>query len=438
MTVYQPPMPMNGMDAFMQGMQQSQAMWDSFMNNKLRPYQVELLKAQAQEAQGKALAQQMGARFLQGLTSPGGSQQEEPLTGTQTPGGFDTSGNQVNYNTATTPITQTNNAPATPISQNNDVYAPTQMPPAAQAQVANTNQQIAAQQTENIPANLGQVKVIHPGDPKLYGYDKAAEQGIEINVGGVKLNPKAEETTENGYTTKRWPSGKVTVERAVGETPTEKGQREVGEKKQEAENAAHAAATQEFEKENVKNYQAGQIAKNDINALKETISAPNYKNLAGSLEGYALNAQPMGIPLGAVLAKVAPGKFKPEDLDLLGQANTHMGNVVLHVGQQFKGPFKQLINGLITQMKPNVNDPYEVQQGKVRALEVANELGQRQTELYDKHLKDGMSPIQAMAATDKELPYSKIKQEVETAAKPSKEEYEYKEINGVLHRRRKA
>lgn len=441
-------MPMNAMDAFWKGMNNSQSMFDSFMRNKMTPYQIKLLEAQAEEAKGKAYGERMAGQHFQNLTDPTQQSQpsEEPLTGTQTLGGFDKNGSQVNYNTATTPVSNSMqsqsgadnsaypepNSQPTPgqtyrnsMNQPDDTHALTTMPPESQTQAK-----------ADLPAGIGQEKIIVAGDPSKYPLDEAAKRGESMNYHGVDIKPTIDEKTENGYTTKRHPSGKVTISRSIGETEAEKGNRVVSEKKQEDENSANIEVAKDFEKENVKSYQNGVTAKNDIDALQDTISQPHYKNIAGSLEGYALNAHPLGIPVGAILAKVAPGKFTPEDLDLIGTTNTQMGNVVLNVGSQFKGPFKQLINGLINGMKPNVNDPIEVQEGKIRALKVANELGQQQTVLYDKYLKKtGGNAIKAMEMTSKELPYKKIKEEIESARKSK--EGDYKMINGVLHKRKK-
>ncbi len=60
------PMPENGIDSFNKGMAASQAMWDSMMANKMRPYQQQLLKAQSEEAQGKGAQANMIAKLLQG------------------------------------------------------------------------------------------------------------------------------------------------------------------------------------------------------------------------------------------------------------------------------------------------------------------------------------------------------------------------------------
>lgn len=58
------PMPQTGMDAFLQGLTTSQSMFNSIMENKLNPYKAQLMKSQAQEAQGKAQESQMWSNLF--------------------------------------------------------------------------------------------------------------------------------------------------------------------------------------------------------------------------------------------------------------------------------------------------------------------------------------------------------------------------------------
>lgn len=409
------PMPMNGMDAFMSGMQSSQAMFDSMMKNKMTPYQIELLKAQALEAQGKAKAEGMAGDYIQNLMNPGMNRPSinEPLTGTETPGGFDNSGNQIKYNTARIPVGES--------SSSSDVDRESWNLPKEYKPSVNDNgaplsiddgypiHSIAEKESSNLNNNaqLGQEKVIFAGDSSKYQQDEAAKQGLEMNVGGISIKPKIERKTENGYEITTWPSGKKTISKV--------GQNE--EEKQLSEAKGKAAAK---ELENVVTTQAStQGISTSLEGLKDLMKNPRYKNIAGTAEAYALNLKPFGLPVGAGLSKAFPNKFPKEDLDLLGQANAYMGNINIAAGQLFKGSYKNMIDGLIGSMKPNVSDPESVQNGKIRGIETLMKIGQQRNALVEKYVGEGMAPGMANLRADKEIPFSEVKKQVTNAQNPN-------------------
>ncbi len=131
-------------------------------------------------------------------------------------------------------------------------------------------------------------------------------------------------------------------------------------------------------------------------ALDKLMDNPNYKNIAGTLEGKTINAQPLGIPVGAMLQKNFPGKFSQEDADLAGQASAHMGNIVTGVAAKFKGPFKQMVNNIINNMKPNMGDSIATQKAKVKALQQLSNLADQQNGAIAQYINQGMDPTAAI------------------------------------------
>jgi len=445
------PLPQNGMDAFLTGMQQSQAMFDSMMKNKMRPYQIKLLEAQAAEAEAKAKGEGIAGEYFQRLTG-NKPNQNEPLTGTQTPGTFDESGNQTTYNTASVgaeetpqqiPQDQQNVAPEeqnvgtalglTPREQRLQASA-NSVPDTVGTGAQQMPSQTAQQPTEaNIPnaqqaniSTLGKEKIIDRGDPSQYALDDAARRGEEITFHGATIKPKIETSPEkDGYVIKKYPSRLKTIEK-VGETPQEQAITKA--KGEAAAQTLKDVATTAASSENISA---------SIEGLKDLMKNPRYKNIAGTAEGLALNAKPLGIPLGTLLSNALPKQFPKEDLDLLGQANAYMGNINIAASQLFKGPYKNMIDSLIGRMKPNASDPESVQNGKIRGLETILKLGQKRKALVEKYVGQGMASGMANLRADKEIPFSQIKKEVTDAVQSETiDGYEYKMINGQLHKRK--
>lgn len=138
-------------------------------------------------------------------------------------------------------------------------------------------------------------------------------------------------------------------------------------------------------------------------ALDKLMESPNYEKIAGTLEGKVINAQPLGIPVGSYLQKAFPKTFSKEDADLAGQVQAHFGNIVQGVASKFKGPFKDMINGIINNMKPNMGDSKATQQGKIKTLRQLSELADKQNEMIAKDVSNGMESTAAILKSSKEL-----------------------------------
>jgi hypothetical protein len=171
----------------------------------------------------------------------------------------------------------------------------------------------------------------------------------------------------------------------VGESAAEKRQ---GEAKQKASSEALKTTSE--------NALSGLGVNASFDALEKIMDHPNYKNVAGTMEGKVINAQPFGIPVGAMLQKQFPKQFSKEDAQLVGMANSHLGNIVTGVAAKFKGPFKQMVNGIINTMKPNIGDSIETQKSKVKAWKQLSQLADTQNENIAKYINEGMDPTAAI------------------------------------------
>jgi len=250
------PMPMNAMDAFMQGMQSSQSMFDSFMKNKLTPYQIELLKAQSEEAKGKGAEANMFSQLLNKYGNLGGSipaqSQESPMTGSAPAGTFpQTGGITAQGNAAPNPITQKGNEdlpPSNPFiatrgaGSGDDTHAPTTMPPAAMAQA-----------NEDSGERFGHAVI-----------------GAKLGVPAQTFNTEGKVGSVDPIT------GKVTSTQ-IGENPEEKGNREIKQKLTEEEKIADIKDSKSIKES------ANAIADSaeTLRKINEIINNPKNKNLTG-------------------------------------------------------------------------------------------------------------------------------------------------------------
>jgi hypothetical protein len=133
-----------------------------------------------------------------------------------------------------------------------------------------------------------------------------------------------------------------------------------------------------------------------FNALDKLMQSPNYKNIAGTLEGKLINSQFMGIPTGSMLQSAFPNKFSLKDAKLHGQASVHMGNIITGVASKFKGPFKTMVGGIINNMKPNMSDSIAVQKAKITALKQLSNLADEQNSRIAQYINNKMDPTAAI------------------------------------------
>lgn len=189
----------------------------------------------------------------------------------------------------------------------------------------------------------------------------------------------------------------------VGESEAEK---RTGEAKKEA-----SAATL---KSTAESSLGGAGINASFSALDHLMDNPRYANIAGTAEGKLINAQPLGVPVGAWLQKNLPSKFSPEDATIAGQAAAHMGNIVTGVAAKFKGPFKAMVSGIINNMKPNMGDSIEVQRGKINALRELSEFADQINGQIAKDIDAGMEPTAAILKAVQQTPFNDIMQKIES------------------------
>ena len=258
------PLPQNGMDAFLQGMATSQSLFDSFMKNKMTPYQVRLLEAQTKEAEAKANAMPAQMKIMQQIMGTGDS--GDTLTGTNTSGAFDQNGNATTYNTATNNqnvspapglntqdqknigmmkpgdsyVIGSNNRPknAWGMNRHDLVNQSTQdqaladqqtnvRPIAPQAPNAqNSIQQPLEKNTSDLHDDFdsGKEVVLNAGDPSKSFLDKLALGGAGLNINGMTAKPEIKRVVEDGIQYTYLPSGKI-LKQKIADTADEKQQK---------------------------------------------------------------------------------------------------------------------------------------------------------------------------------------------------------------------
>ncbi len=210
----------------------------------------------------------------------------------------------------------------------------------------------------------------------------------------------------------------------VGETPKEK---RLG--------TAESEAAGQTLKKTSETSLSGLSLNASFQALDELMKNPRYENIAGTMEGKLINAQPLGLPLGAMLQKRLPSQFSKEDAELHGTASAHLGNVVTGVAQKFKGPYRNFVNGIINNMKPNMGDSKAVQQGKLRALRELNDIADEQNEMIAKDISNGMEPTAAILKAAKKITPTYIQKRVNEARQKEsieKNEFKVKAPNGMV------
>lgn len=86
----------------------------------------------------------------------------------------------------------------------------------------------------------------------------------------------------------------------------------------------------------------------------------------------------------------------PEDREFLGAISTEAGNITLDAAKSIKGAFTGRDMNLINSIKPNLSDNYDVFVGKLKAMELADEVIMRKGEIISREIRNGRSPEEAM------------------------------------------
>lgn len=447
------PMPQNGMDAFLTGMTQSQSIFDSMMQNKMRPYQTRLLEAQAKEAEAKAAAMPQQMKMFQQFMGGDSSASSQP-TGTQTPGAFDQRGNATTYNSVNgtpnaspssgvIPSRQVNPSPLGPQNangmsrhdlvsranqdqaasdqqnnipmpvSNNQPIAP-QAPNAQNSTQSNSPVTDASQQSssqENKGFQTGPEIEIKPGDPRLAQQDKAAMSGFSDTLNGMGLSPKITRSTVDGVEKTTYPSGRVTI-RKVAPSYEEKQQMQEEIKGNVALKNADIKSSKDIES-SVRNLIS---AAHTVKQIKDTLD----KN--PKITGAIYNTPGIGEQLAKSSSNPDLGKFIGATTNLQAQyakaENTRAGIGMVKFFQN---------------AKPDKGNSYAVNKGLIdqNIEKITSEINDAKAEWEAKNPgKTFPFQIPDMGLS------SGSGDNLNTGGNKVVNGYEYKMINGVMHKRK--
>jgi hypothetical protein len=129
-----------------------------------------------------------------------------------------------------------------------------------------------------------------------------------------------------------------------------------------------------------------------------------------------------------------------EQQDLVGKAQTYMGNIIKDSARDFAGQFRVGEQALLNNMKPNPGDSLDMMKGKAEALTFLTTMMSRRAELEAEYMRNnGFSPLQAKKAADQALDPKAIKKEIHTILHPaSKTEITPEQALAELQRRQAA
>lgn len=165
-----------------------------------------------------------------------------------------------------------------------------------------------------------------------------------------------------------------------------------------------------------------------FNELNEILGSPDFEAIRQ-------------LPAAGNLENWMTGKFGTKaQQNLVGRANTLMGNIIKDSARDFAGQFRVGEQALLNGMKPNPGDSLDVMKGKSEALTYLTQMITKRSELEADYMRTyGMSPLQAKIAADKAIDVKAIKEEIRTilhpasSAKPTPEQ-----ARAELERRRAA
>ena len=107
--------------------------------------------------------------------------------------------------------------------------------------------------------------------------------------------------------------------------------------------------------------------------------------------------------------------------DMVGKAQTYMGNIIKDSAKDFAGQFRVGEQALLNNMKPNPGDSLDMMKGKAEALTFLTTMLSKRAELEADYMRNsGLSPLQAKIAADKMLDPIALKQEIRTILHPAK------------------
>ncbi len=170
------------------------------------------------------------------------------------------------------------------------------------------------------------------------------------------------------------------------------------------------------------------LAKEDakkISTLENTVLNNQYKmdtfnelnEILGSPDFEAIRQ----LPAAGGLENWVTGKFGTKaQQNLVGRANTLMGNIIKDSARDFAGQFRVGEQALLNGMKPNPGDSLDVMKGKSEALTYLTQMMTKRSELEADYMRNyGMPPLQAKIAADKKIDAKAIKEDIRTILHPT-------------------
>jgi hypothetical protein len=130
----------------------------------------------------------------------------------------------------------------------------------------------------------------------------------------------------------------------------------------------------------------------------------------------------------------------PEQQDMVGKAQTYMGNIIKDSARDFAGQFRVGEQALLNNMKPNFGDSLDTMKGKAEALTFLTTMMTKRAEMEADLIRNqGMSPLAAKIATDKVINPKQLKEEIHTILHPARRgEISREEAIAELERRKAA
>jgi hypothetical protein len=308
-----------------------------------------------------------------------------------------------------------------PISMNQQPVSVPMRPPTPQAQapqqaIAQPTQQSAPGQSTGYYQNGtapqpngyyqnsggGQSYLISGGNPDLYAYDDAYENDpgarryLERHGYAKSVSTQIDEKGRLVSLTK-YPSGKQEA------TILETGGGTAGNAFQEQEGKDRAKIYGEYS-----NRATGASKLNtEFKSLDELMASDSFDSAVGPVDSY-MNKK---------------GLATKATQDAYGQAAGITGRIHTQLIGSMPGNAQAAKINLVNSIKPNVTDPENVFRGKAKALKIAQEYEEDFYKKISRLMKSGMSEVDALEQTEKEVVWDNYKNRIVKAASGKEGEY---------------
>lgn len=357
-----------GIDAFMQGVQGSQKIFDSLMKNRKNPYEIELLKAQAQDAKGSAAKSTMFANLLNYVM--GGQPGQTGMGGV---GGTETQGDLANDGSPS-PSEQSNGMP--------------------------TQGQIDNGMSPEVDVVNGGLR--NNGNPTITPMNENPQQKPKMNLSMANLAaallgfPVSHTTIDGKLVTSNPLTGTSTEQ--IGQTPEQQNEQKVDTANKININKNNAAIAKEYDEKAM----AGSQTKETLDQLGETINSPTWAGMRKAVN--------LPIPYaGKAELFYYKKQGTPEQQALASSLPTLTGQVIADSSAQFKGQFRKGEQTLLSGMKINEEDTVAGAQAKLEALQRFTNFLTQRSKIAAKLIRSGVDPSDALDKADKQLNGSLIR-----------------------------